>query len=674
MKVTFHVKSKELGISFTKSIDVSYHEIGHICSLILYGKLEKLGVVLISGNSVELPVAQYLFVLDINWSKFRGFEFKQYLDQSLSSSLPKKFGFLRSYTQIQIARNLICVSFRAEVNREDLGKSDERLFLENSNRYGITVKNIDFYDVPFLSGLNLSNCHFVDVSFSTCRLDGVIFSGGRFSNVKFISSNLNGSDFQKAILTNVIFESSLMSGCNFQECVVKYGARRIWDETILKIHDCNLQGANFKQSEVCLVAEDSNLSEVNFSQSKLTACRFYNCTLDQMNFTGSKFTSSPEAIKLRDQYSDIEKFVCKFGSRNLSLDLSGKKKNLALLSLWLKWYRELKNYNSATAEKLALCFISLIYYLMHSRAKISNSYFVSALMEGIDFSHNDIVNCIFEDADLRNAKLNHCLIEDCKFQRVTLNSARCSFVNLSFSLLNRNNFNEVDFYRAVMISVEDEGSKFAASNLSRANLRDGKFFKSVLTGVFFGEANLTLATFDKCKLNGANFYQTQRSGIDLNIKDETGKKITNAADLQNLNDSNSNSKSLPKLKSTCEIGSVQWYSNSNGEILIDENTFLHIVIGNKSPIAVLANLTKENPNIINIMNQNDLRTAGRDQVNADTNVDSVSNGSVKGSDIQIGDVIGNNEVGDDDILDISEEPIIPHDIESNESEEDALID
>jgi uncharacterized protein YjbI with pentapeptide repeats len=299
-------------------------------------------------------------------------------------------------------------------------------------------------------------------------------------------------------------------------------------------------------------------------------------------------------------------------------------------------------------------------------------------MIGVDFSYSNIKNCTFESTDLKNSKLHHCVIQYCKFQRITLSSAKCSFANFSFSMLYGNSFDETDFYKATMICAKDRQSNFSASNFNKANLRGSKFFKSILTGTFFGDADLTSVNFDQCNLNGANFHQTQRSGINLNITDEHGNKITTTADLKKLINNRSNNHTLVKIKSTCEIGSVQWYSSSNGEVLIDENTFLHIIIGDKSPIGVLANLTKENPNIINIMNQNqassDARSAGRDQISADTNIDSVNNGSVKGAAINLGSDIGNNEVEDDEGISVSSEQVAPNDISSNELENNLEYD
>jgi uncharacterized protein YjbI with pentapeptide repeats len=632
MKVTFHIRSKELNINDTKSVDFSYEKSGYVCSFIVYGNLKKLESILITENT-NFPLAQYLYVLDISWSKHSGFEFNQYNDQTLQSSLSRKFGSLSGHYQIQLGGSLISLNFRSEASAEDLGGSDELLFLESVKKYGIAVKGIVFSDSRRLESLDLSTCQFIDVNFLNCKLNRVKFSGCKLSNVRFIASELDGSDFSKSVFSSVTFEScESMLTCNFQECEVRYSPRRIWDEAILKVIDCNLQGSDFKQSEICAVFENSDLSCVDFSQSKLIACRFYDCKVEKVIFAGVTFASSAEGIRLREQYPDLEKFVCKFGSRKVSVE-----------------------------EK--------------SKRKISNSEFVSASMEGIDLSHNHIVSCNFEDANLRNSSLIHCTIEDCKFQRFTLEAAKCSFMNLSHSSLKKNHFNEVDFYRAIMIQMKDTESEFISSKLGKVNLRGSSFVRSDLTGAFLGEANLTLASFDECKLRGTNFYQTQRSGINLNITE-----VSQTIDSRDNGSSTSNpgikssSDPLTRLQSTCSIGNVQWYSNSNGEVLIDENTFLHIIVGNKSPIAVLANLTKENPNIINIMNQNqassESRSAGHDQINADTNVDSVNNGDVKGAHVSVNDTLSNDEDDDSGGLSLQREQPIPDDLESNESRED----
>ena len=61
MKITFSIRSKIPGINSIKSIDISYAQSGHICSLVIYGSLQKPSIVLVPRNSIDLPLGRSIY-------------------------------------------------------------------------------------------------------------------------------------------------------------------------------------------------------------------------------------------------------------------------------------------------------------------------------------------------------------------------------------------------------------------------------------------------------------------------------------------------------------------------------------------------------------------------------------------------------------------------------------
>jgi uncharacterized protein YjbI with pentapeptide repeats len=627
MKINFQLYSKDLGINQTKFVEIDYHNSGYACSIILFGDSKNVEVAVHSSKMDIIPISRYLFVLDLFWSADEGFEFRQYIDPMLTSSLSGYLGQIRGSNRIKLSNstndNWIGITFKPEVTSADV--KSERSLLESSKQHGLLIKDIIFNEGSLndldLSNLDLSECQFMDVHFQKCILNGTKFNSSRITNTRFSDSQLQDTTFSKAILFNISFLNSNMHRADFSECQVKYSPRRILDETILKINRCNLYQADFSRAEICLVLERSELIEVDFSQSKLVCCRFYDCLIEKTNFTGATFQSSAQGNKSREQYPDLMRLICRIGPSSDDPKQDDPSR------------------------------------------QIKDCIFTSASMISIDLNRSRISNCVFEDVDLSNARLNDSTIDDCKFNRVTLEPAKCSFANFSFSTISNSHFDEVDFYRAIMIGVKDKGGSFISSKFHKANLRCSKFKSSKFTGAFLAESDLTLADFDECDLRSANFYQTQRGGLDLHIEPSKSVESDNTV----------------KLTSTCIIKNVQWYSRNNGEVTIDEDTFLQIIYGTKSPIAVLANLTKENPNIINVLNQNQLssesRSAGGDQTNADTNIESVSNSDVKGSTIINSDTenLDGHDI-DDKISDIRNNEREDQTSESSQDRVDQLSD
>lgn len=116
-----------------------------------------------------------------------------------------------------------------------------------------------------------------------------------------------------------------------------------------------------------------------------------------------------------------------------------------------------------------------------------------------------------------------------------------------------------------------------------------KFIESDLTGADFRNADLTQVIFHKCDLYCSKFYRTRRGGLKLQLDKESTetneKQKTGEKESTETNGKQKTGKD--KLPNSCKIGCVDWDPDGNGEIQIDEENFLEIVYGKKSPIKVL---------------------------------------------------------------------------------------
>jgi uncharacterized protein YjbI with pentapeptide repeats len=604
MKIILSITSRDKNLTQLEAFEIGYEQKGHICSVIVYGDINKPQVYLIDPKSLPaLPVSRYWFFMNISWSKLEGFEFNQYTDQEITTSLNSTVDKLRGNNKIQINNGLINLIFKAEVNQADLGKNKPKNFLEKCSEFGVKVANIEFLDCRDLSELNCPKCLFANVKFINSDLEGANFSGGILNNVEFKNlTNLERANFTNCQFSQVEFSDVTLRESVFDNCRVVYNKSRIEKDEVLIFHNsCDLSGSSFAKAILCSKFEDSNLSSANFSEAKLVACKFYDCTVNETIFSKSRFTS--------------------FGIQS---DKSQKP-------------------NTTVTELITCCIGAKTKFAKKGESvkqgTISNCKFDSASMTFVDISHNLVIDTDFEDADLSKAKLNNCEFVGTTFNGKTLKSAKLLSTDASYSIFKQGcKLNEVNLSRVRMIETRIEECELVRANFYGANLRSSQFINSDFTGVDFRCADLTLVNLDKCKLNGANFFETQRGGINLNVEDSDKQDRNNNKETTNI-----------VIKSSCIIDYIEWSSKRDGQIQIDENEFLSIVYGKKSAAAVISNLFKENPSVISyIYNETqataNAKSAGNDLNDGSVNIDgNVTESEVSGSSIETEGVAEQND-------------------------------
>ena len=583
MKITFAIGPRERNIAPQEAFDIGYDHRGHICSVIVYGDISKPQILIVPPTPLPaISISRYWFFMNISWSNLNGFEFNQYSDPEITTSinstpLNSNVGTLRGSDQIKINNGLLALTFRADVDQTDLDGNKPKDFLETCSKFGIRVTDIDFSELRISGKLSCAE--------------------SRLYNVKFIDSDMENSDFNKSNFNNVHFINSKLRKSVFDNCKVDYNRSKIENDETLIFTNCDLTESTFVRAIIFSKLEDSNLSSANFSEAKLVASKFYNCTLDKTIFTKSIFA----AFEIKSN--------------------NAKKPNTSVVPL-------------------ITCCIGPKPELVTKREDIQkgtiiNCKFDSAAMNYIDLSSNQIENTDFEAANLSKSKLYNCEFLETEFTGKTLESANLSDADISCSKFESCNLNEVDLTRVRMIETKVEKCDFVRSSFYCAKLRSSSFVKSDLTGVDLRNADLTMVNFDECLLHGANFHQTQRGGINLNIKRPVEEEKSKSAN-------NQENKDKINMNSSCLIDFVEWSPDKNGDIQINTNDFLMIVLGMTSPVAVLSQLSKDNPLFIsNIFSQPtavaNAKSAGHDLNDASVNIERDANESdIKGGSVETG--------------------------------------
>jgi len=297
MKISFAIGPRERNIVPPETFDISYNHIGHICSVMVYGDINKPQILIVPPRPLPaISISRYWFFMNISWSKLNGFEFNQYSDPEITTSinstpLNSNVGTLRGSDQIKINNGLLTLTFKADVNQADLDGNKPKDFMETCSQFGIRVADITFLELRISENLNCARSQLYNVNFIDSYLENSDFNGSKFNNVQFINSNLDGAIFTNCIFSQVEFsEETKLRRSVFDNCKVAGYRSRIENDETLIFTNCDLTESTFVRAIICSKLEDSNLSSADFSEAKFVACKFYNCTLNKTIFTKSMFT------------------------------------------------------------------------------------------------------------------------------------------------------------------------------------------------------------------------------------------------------------------------------------------------------------------------------------------------------------------------------------------------
>jgi uncharacterized protein YjbI with pentapeptide repeats len=609
MKISFFIGPKEKKIPQPEPFEIDYKYQGHICSVIVHGDINQPQVLVVPPTNLPiLPISKYLFFMNISWSVNNGFEYNLYTDTLINTSLNSnvdKFK-IRGGSKIQINNGLISLTFKAEVEKLEDSQQPEKFITECSN-FGIKLVNINFDNIKNIYGLKAHRSNFYNVEFSNCQINYVDFQESTFTGVTFL---------------NCIFETANFTGCKFypqvkfSECKLK---KSIFDnatvinnrktrieegEEILIFSDCDLSESKFTKAKLNTIFDKSNLFNTDFSEATIIDSKFYDCTLEETIFSQSRFTSYQSPTdKSRNANQIKEKFFCcRIGPKSKSME----------------------------KEKI--------------KGKIINCHFDNSFMRYTDISNNRIEGTKFRSTDLSKSQLSECEIIETHFTTIN-HKTNLSYVDASESNFQECLLNEANFYYARMIKTEIKNCQLIRTSFRSANMIQSKIVDCNLTGCDFRYTDLTLVTLDKCHLHGAKFFQTQRGGLDLKVvKVENNENNQNSSENLNVkaqnNENNQNSSKNATTNqigytSSCDIKSIDWSPEGDGQIQLDTNSFLSIISGDKSPIAVVSNLSKEAAQFI----LNNFATATAKSAGEDLNDSSINNsGELNESQLRTGDI------------------------------------
>jgi uncharacterized protein YjbI with pentapeptide repeats len=439
-------------------------------------------------------------------------------------------------------------------------------------------------------GIKVSNIKF----FRSLGLEGANLTKGRFYNIIFEETCLDYVSFEGAMFDNVKFCRVTLKNTIFDGCYTSYSkAKIVSGESLLFREIDTFVDSTFNKSVLYVKFENSNLTNIDFSDVKFVASSFQDCKLEDVNFTKARFIP----YEVRNERGQGK---AKVGTELVAVCSIGSQDN--------------------TLQK----------------GTIRNCKFISLVSKYLDFSNSFIIESDFENARLEKAKFYSCNLFETNFAGKSLESSYLAGTDLSNSKLLSCNFSQANMNRVRMMGTVVEKSKFIGTIFSDSDLTSSSFTQADLTGIDFRRSNLTQLILDKCTLNSAKFYQTQRGGLDLKIEESP---ITNEK----------KSKFEMARKSNCIVKCVDWSPKGDGEIQIDEESFLSIVAGEKPPIAILS---KSEASQIYFSTYNQASAQSISKSAGDTLNDSSLNAGndIIDSDIETGSISDNS---DSDIEDLS---------------------
>ncbi len=606
MKISFFIGPKEKKFPQPETFEIHYKYQGHICSVIVHGDINQPQVLVVPPTNLPiLPISKYLFFMNISWSVSNGFDYNLYTDPLINTSLNSNVDNfkIRGGSKIQINNGLVSLTFKAEANQSDLDNNQSQKFIEQCSDCGIKLVNIDFDNMNNIYELKSSRSNFYNVKFINCQIKHADFKESTFTGVTFLNCNFETVDFTGC----KFYPQVKFSECNLKKSifdkatVINNRKTRIEEgEEILIFDHCDLTESKFTKAKINSMFDESDLSKTDFSEATIIDSKFYDCKLFDTIFSQSRFTSYQSPTdKSRNANQIKEKFFCcRIGTKSKS----------------------------------------------DKQGEIINCQFDNSFMRYTDISNNKIENTTFHSADLYKSQLTKCKIIKTHFTTIN-HKTNLSYIDASESEFKECLLNEANFYYARMINTKIITCQLVRTSFRSANMIQSQMVDCNLTGCDFRYTDLTLVTLDKCHLNGAKFFQTQRGGLNLNVKKlENNENNQNSSENSTVkaenNENNQNSSKNANTNqivytSNCYISSIDWSPEGDGQIQLDANSFLSIINGDKSPIAVVTNLSKEAAQFI----LNNFATATAKSAGEDLNDSSIYNsGELNDSELRAGDI------------------------------------
>jgi uncharacterized protein YjbI with pentapeptide repeats len=440
----------------------------------------------------------------------------------------------------------------------------------------------NFLEVCSTFGIKVFN-----LTIDDCNIEKGNFSSSQLTDVTFINCQSQGVNFKESYLNNIKFINSNLQQANFSNSQLDR----------VDFYDCDLEKSIFDSCQVDSTSIKREKNEViSFEKCNLTASNFIN---------GSICGDFIESDLSQANFSQTKLVACQFYNCILNQTIYIKSNFRYLDKTEYITRKKQSKYNQRkTKNDIRPCSIKDI----SQTKKLTDCDFNEASIKYVELNNNRFIDTNFQQANLEKSNISNCEFDNC-------------------------NLDEANFSQVRMIKTNSTQCNFTKAIFYRANLRESTFTKSDLIGVDFRYADLTLLNLNKCHLNFSNFFQTKRGGINLNI--ENFQEEDRNKDKQQID-----------LKSNCTIKCIEWNPQLNGEIQIDEISFLEIIAGLKSPVSVISNLAKGNAQFV-LQNYAQATAAGRDYNDTSVNVD----GDVNDGKFETGNI---NESSVEDVEDVED--------------------
>jgi uncharacterized protein YjbI with pentapeptide repeats len=383
------------------------------------------------------------------------------------------------------------------------GKNLSGGVMENSTLAGVNFRGADLRHVSFgnasiagadLTGAMVQGARFYQTtgiaatqlystaSYQTGDLSEISLWFQNLTGWNFAGKNLNNAGFYRATLANADFTGASVRGVNFEGAVYRgFTAAQLYSTASYQEGD--LRGIEFRG--------DDNLTGWNFAGQNLSGASFNNATLTNANFANAKITGTNLGRSYGDQITAAQFYSTASYEEG---DLTGVGLAGDNLTGWIFGGKMLANSSFAYANLTGSDL---------SNANLSHANLYGATLTGANLSGADV-----RGADLRNMLgfTAAQLYSTANYQAKDLSD------NILFAdnLMNGWNFSEQNLTRAQFQSASLKNAIF-----SLANLTDGYFASANLTGANFSQANLTRAYLRGAALTNVVLTGANVQGADF---------------------------------------------------------------------------------------------------------------------------------------------------------------
>lgn len=168
-----------------------------------------------------------------------------------------------------------------------------------------------------------------------------------------------------------------------------------------------------------------------------------------------------------------------------------------------------------------------------SHANLENSWMYAAHINVTDFSCSNLTGALAGEAFFVNDKFDCAVLDNAKFNQSNMSKSSfkgtsCKNTDFSHAILTLAEFECVDFWYAILLAANLNGSSVIDCDFSNASLKKIHGMGTNLTGSNFRYAKMYLAKFKRSKFIRSKFYKALMYKMEAHHCDFTGADLSHA--------------------------------------------------------------------------------------------------------------------------------------------------